>query len=262
MSRLFEYFIKIKMGKTINYSAFKKLCEYHRLSDWENVFSFIHLGKQKYHVTVLDEVQFQRWCELYSNQDNTRIQAAKAGDSHREKAGVSFLLRHNQQSGTPEVLWLAAGKACPRNISHSAVIMENLENFYHLTAMQTVLAQWLPETANIGADWLFGSGNQISNSLNHNYLSQYPIIYCLFDWDVGGIQIFRNLKKMLPEHDILFALPENPQHLLMQSNRRLALSAENKLVELRGISGETDCLITAMLASRRQLEQEIYLLEE
>ena len=101
MSRLFEYFIKIKMGKTINYSAFKKLCEYHRLSDWENVFSFIHLGKQKYHVTVLDEVQFKRWCELYSNQDNTRIQAAKAGDSHREKAGVSFLLRHNQQSGTP-----------------------------------------------------------------------------------------------------------------------------------------------------------------
>jgi hypothetical protein len=48
-------------------------------------------------------------------------------------------------------------------------------------------------------DLLYGSGNQVSNKLNKAFLSQYESTLCFFDYDLGGLKIFRALKNMLGE---------------------------------------------------------------
>ena len=125
--------------------------------------------------------------------------------------------------------------------------------------MSALLRQWQPENAWGAADWLFGAGNQISNALNRAYLVQYGAVYCLFDWDIGGLHIFRNLQAMLPETAVRFVLPAEPEQYLMQSNRLLGTSQRGRLSELSGMSSETDRLIAAMRHTGRVLEQEIYL---
>ena len=87
-------------------------------------------------------------------------------------------------------------------------------------------------------------------------------MYCLFDWDIGGLQIFRNLQTMLPQTAVRFVLPPEPAEYLMKSNRLLNTQQRSKLADLGGMSPETDRLIAAMRRTGRSLEQEIYLIEE
>ena len=264
MSRLSEYFHKVRLGKPINYTAFAKECDKNKLTGWKKVFRATHEGKQRYKIEVINEARFTEWCGIFCGRVENRAQAARTGDSHRANTGASFLLRYGANASVPELVWLDGASRPSENRHAVAVLVENLENFSHIGAMKRVLRQWQPETADTGADWHYGAGNQIGNGLNRAYLSQYQKIYCLFDWDVGGLMIFRNLRRMLPETELRFALPENPLAYLAKSQRCLTNKDEDKIAEecLYGLSAETDRLIAAMLAGGKTWEQELCLLEE
>ena len=46
-------------------------------------------------------------------------------------------------------------------------------------------------------DLLYGSGNQVTHKLNKSFLSEYQSVICFFDYDLGGLKIFKALKNML-----------------------------------------------------------------
>lgn len=259
MHRLFPYLEKIRLSKSINYPVFAELCCKEKVFGLDKIFKAEHEGGQRYRVQILDDNQFNELLLRFA-ESGSRVAAAKTGNSHRESVGASYLLRRSLPLWQPELVWLPADKTVPAAVGKTAVVLENLENFHHFDKMSALLRQWQPENACSGADWLFGAGNQISNALNRNYLAQYGTVYCLFDWDIGGLQIFRNLQAMLPETAVRFVLPAEPEQYLMQSNRLLRLQQRSKLSELRGMSSETDRLIAAMQSTDKVLEQEIYLI--
>lgn len=232
MHRLFPYLEKIHRGKPINYPVFAKLCRQEKVFGLDKIFKAEHESEQRYRVQILDDNQFNE------------------------------LLLRSAPLWQPELVWLPADGATPAAAARSAVVLENLENFYHLDKMSALLRRWQPENDFTAADWLFGAGNQISNALNRAYLVQYGAMYCLFDWDIGGLQIFRNLQTMLPQTAVRFVLPPEPAEYLMKSNRLLNTQQRSKLADLGGMSPETDRLIAAMRRTGRSLEQEIYLIEE
>ena len=259
MHRLFLYLEKIRLSKSINYPVFAERCHKEKVFGLDKIFKAEHENGQRYRVQILDDNQFNELLLRFA-ESGGRVAAAKTGNSHRESVGASYLLRRSLPLWQPELVWLPADGAAPAAAGKTAVVLENLENFHHFDKMSALLRQWQPENAWSGADWLFGAGNQISNALNRNYLAQYGTVYCLFDWDIGGLQIFRNLQAMLPETAVRFVLPAEPEQYLMQSNRLLSLQQRSKLSELRGMSSETDRLIAAMQSTDKVLEQEIYLI--
>lgn len=261
MHRLFPYLEKIHRSKPINYPIFAKLCRQEKVFGLDKIFKAEHESGQRYRVQILDDNQFNELLLRFAD-SGSRVAAAQAGDSHRENTGASYLLRRSAPLWQPELVWLPADGATPAAAARSAVVLENLENFYHLDKMSALLRRWQPENDFTAADWLFGAGNQISNALNRAYLVQYGAMYCLFDWDIGGLQIFRNLQTMLPQTAVRFVLPPEPAEYLMKSNRLLNTQQRSKLAELGGMSPETNRLIAAMRRTGRSLEQEIYLIEE
>ena len=258
MHRLFPYLEKIQRGKPINYPVFAELCRKEKVFGLDKIFKAEHEGGQRYRVEILDEIQFNELLLRFA-ESGSRVAAAKTGNSHRESVGASYLLRRSFPLWQPELVWLPADRTVPAAAGKTAVVLENLENFHHFDKMSALLRQWQPENAWDAADWLFGAGNQISNALNRAYLAQYGAVYCLFDWDIGGLHIFRNLQAMLPETAVRFVLPAESEQYLMQSNRLLGTSQRDRLSELSGMSSETDRLIAAMRHTGRILEQEIYL---
>ena len=259
MHRLASYLDKIRLGKSINYPVFAELCAQEKVFGLDEIFQAEYQSAQRYRVKIVDKERFDTLSARFAD-GGSRSAAARAGDSHRENTGASYLLRRSAPLWQPELVWLPADGATPAAAARSAVVLENLENFYHLDKMSALLRQWQPENDFTAADWLFGAGNQISNALHQPYLAQYAEIHCLLDWDIGGLQIFRNLQAMLPESTVRFVLPPEPVDYLMQSNRLLNPKQRSGLAQLGGLSPETDRLIAAMLHTGRALEQEIYLI--
>ena len=60
-------------------------------------------------------------------------------------------------------------------------------------------------------DLLYGSGNQVTNQLNQEFLNRYEAILCFFDYDLGGLKIFKALKNMLGKKAKF--LEPNPENL-------------------------------------------------
>lgn len=258
MHRLTPYLDKIRLGKSINYPVFAELCAQEKVFGLDKILKAEYQSARQYRVEILNKDRFDELSARFAD-SGSRSAAARAGDSHRQNACASYLLRRAFPLWQPELVWLAQDGAVPATQGRIALVLENLENFHHLDKMSVVLRQWQPENGFAAADWLFGAGNHISNALHQPYLAQYAEIHCLLDWDIGGLQIFRNLQAMLPESTVRFVLPPEPVDYLMQSNRLLNPKQRSGLAQLGGLSPETDRLIAAMLHTGRALEQEIYL---
>lgn len=258
MHRLSPYLDKIRLGKSINYPVFAELCVQEKVFGLDKILKAEYQSAQRYRVKIVDKERFDTLSARFAD-GGSRSAAARAGDSHRQNAGASYLLRRAFPLWQPELVWLAQGQAVPAVQARTALVLENLENFHHFDTMSALLRQWQPENGFAAADWLFGAGNHISNALHQPYLAQYAEIHCLLDWDIGGLRIFRNLQAMLPESTVRFVLPPEPAAYLMQSNRLLNPKQRSGLAQLGGLSPETDRLIAAMLHTGRALEQEIYL---
>ena len=46
-------------------------------------------------------------------------------------------------------------------------------------------------------DLVFGAGNQISNKHNYVFINQYDSILCFFDYDFGGLKIYKAMQNMI-----------------------------------------------------------------
>ena len=80
------------------------------------------------------------------------------------------------------------------------IIVENSELFFAKEVMLNKLNLIFGLNLSLGnTDLLYGSGNQVTNKLNKEFLSQYVSTLCFFDYDLGGIKIFKALKNMLGE---------------------------------------------------------------
>ncbi|WP_230706733.1 hypothetical protein [Marinobacter adhaerens] len=195
-----DYLEKILRGKPINYEAFlKKLPEAFRRRHKE-VFATEKVQTNRWIVRVLDEAAFAELKNL-AEAPASRIDAAKKGDSHRHGTEVSFLLVYHQglASSRPDVVVIGTESVdMGFRRARSVLVVENERNFYQYSQMLDFASEALGRRLQLAdCDVLLGGGNRVTRGAILDWLTGYEEVFCAFDYDAGGLQMFSTIAASL-----------------------------------------------------------------
>jgi len=178
--RILKYFEKIQQGKAFNYNVFLSLLPECLLEDVRDSALVSFQKKGSAIVDIPCENLIERIRQLTIEPEN-RVAATLHGDSHKIKTSTSYLFVYHQLSDDvhPDTI------VCVQNAAHfkfqpkkHLVIIENSELFftkdYLLAKMNEI---FLMSLSFENTDLVFGSGNQIANSYNQCFLTQYDTVY-------------------------------------------------------------------------------------
>lgn len=195
-----NYLEKIARGLPINYEAFlKKLPEPVRRRH-RDFFATEKVESNRWIVTVLDESVFAE-LQRVAQSPISRVDAARKGNSHRHGTDVSFLLVYHQGlvSTRPDVAVL--GKESVDAGFHrasSVLVVENERNFYQYPQMLGFASRALGKRLSLAeCDVVLGGGNRVTRAAILNWLTGYEDVFCAFDYDAGGLQMFSTMAASL-----------------------------------------------------------------
>ncbi|MCI2282708.1 DUF2220 family protein [Colwellia sp. MSW7] len=198
--RISKYLVKIECGEAINFAKFLALLP-ENLQD--EVRNHARVKRQKGGLSVVtlscDEIK-TKLAQLTIEPKN-RVEATTQGNSHKVTTSTSFLLAYHEKSSSihPEtVIMSKTGTHCLFKPKSQALIVENAELFFAKTQLFAQLKRIFGLQISLETtDLIYGSGNQVTHNLNKNFLSEYQSVLCFFDYDLGGLKIFKALKNML-----------------------------------------------------------------
>ena len=245
-SRIYDYLVHIAEGKDINLTALLDRLQQAGISRGECslVLRSTKLRKDRYRVEIADHDAFQRLMQRFAPSGETgRVGAAFDGDSHRAGVSGSVLMMRSIHHPHPVVALYEHGTwRMPRSIGAVGVIVENLENFLELDKTAALAADLLGRES-FDIEFIYGSGNQISNRFNPACLSSFSELYCLFDIDPGGLRMFSTLLKQMPDTKIRFLAPVDVFTRLEKSRYILSAKESQEILRFVGMTPETDTLI-------------------
>ncbi|MCL7944748.1 hypothetical protein [Marinobacter sp. ATCH36] len=195
-----DYLEKILHGHPINYEAFlKKLPDKFRRRHRE-LFATEKVQTNRWIVTVLDETTFAE-LQNVAEAPVSRVDAAKKGNSHRHGTEVSFVLVYHQGllSSRPDVAVIeneSVNAGFQR--ARSVLVVENERNFYQYPQMLNFASEALGKRLELAnCDLVLGGGNRITRGAILDWLSGYEAVFCAFDYDAGGLQMFSTIAASL-----------------------------------------------------------------
>lgn len=194
------YLNKIVCGLPINYEAFlKKLPDrFHRRH--RDMFATEKVQANRWLVTVLDESAFEELKTL-AEAPVSRVDAAKKGNSHRHGIEVSFLLVYHQglASSRPDVAVIGTESVdMGFHRARSVLIVENERNFYQYPEMLNFAGEALGMHLRLtNCDVVLGGGNRVTRGAVLDWLTGYEDVFCAFDYDAGGLQMFSTIAASL-----------------------------------------------------------------
>ena len=213
-----DYLEKILHGQPINYEAFlKKLPESfrHRHRD---IFATDKVQTNRWIVTILDETAFAE-LQNVAQVPVSRVDAAKKGNSHRHGTEVSFLLVYHQvlASGRPDVAVIGTDSVdMGFHRARSVLLVENERNFYQYLQMLDFASEALGRHVRLtDCDVVLGGGNRITRGVVLDWLAGYEDVFCAFDYDAGGLQMFSTMTASLGDK-ARFVQPRDWQPWLSQ----------------------------------------------
>lgn len=206
-----QYLLHIKNNQPINFERFVTLLPREVKADWHRLFESKKLAVKKYRVTVLDAVAFSQLL-ADSAPVETRVAAAKQGDSHKVGTSCSFLLVYHASlpDARPDVVLINDEEILQSfTAKKQLLIIENEENFFRYREMLPLLSALSGTPLDLTyCDIVLGGGNQITKKLNFAFFEQYHSVFCAFDLDVGGLHMFDTLQKRLGER-VRLLMPTN-----------------------------------------------------
>lgn len=191
-----DYLDKILRGQPINYEAFlKKLPEKFRRRH-RDMFATEKVQSNRWLVTVLDETAFAELQNVAEAPLN-RVDAAKKGDSHRHGTEVSFLLVYHGElaSSRPDVVVIESDSVDTGfQQAGSVLVIENERNFYQYQQMLKFTGEALGRALHLAdCDVVLGGGNRVTRRAILDWLTGYEEVFCAFDYDAGGLQMFSTM---------------------------------------------------------------------
>ncbi|EON90814.1 hypothetical protein MARLIPOL_16879 [Marinobacter lipolyticus SM19] len=195
-----DYLEKILRGQPINYEAFlKKLPEPFRRRHRE-FFATEKVQSNRWVVTILDESAFAELQNL-AQAPVSRVDAAKKGDSHRHGTEVSFLLVYHQglASSRPDVAVIGTESVdIGFHRARSVLVVENERNFFQYPQMLSFASEALGRPLELAnCDVVLGGGNRVTRGAILDWLKGYEEVFCAFDYDAGGLQMFSTVAASL-----------------------------------------------------------------
>ncbi len=195
-----DYLDKILRGQPINYEAFlKQLPEAFRRRHRE-LFATEKVKANRWIVTILDETAFTELQDL-AQTPVSRVDAAKKGNSHRHGTEVSFLLVYHQGlvHSRPDVVVIGT-KSSDMGFrrARSVLVVENERNFYQYSQMLDFASETLGMHLRLmNCDVVLGGGNRVTRGAILDWLKGYEEVFCAFDYDAGGLQMFSTISASL-----------------------------------------------------------------
>ncbi len=195
-----DYLRKILQGQPINYEAFlKKLPEPFRRRHRE-FFATEKVQTNRWVVTILDESAFAELQNI-AQVPVSRVDAAKKGNSHRHGTEVSFLLVYHQglASSRPDVAVIGTESVdMGFHQARSVLVVENERNFYQYAQMLDFASEALGKRLGLtNCDVVLGGGNRVTRGAVLDWLTGYEDVFCAFDYDAGGLQMFSTIAASL-----------------------------------------------------------------
>ncbi|MEO9525485.1 hypothetical protein [Marinobacter alexandrii] len=195
-----DYLDKILRGQPINYEAFlKKLPEAFRRCHRE-LFATEKVKTNRWLVTILDETAFTELQDA-AQAPVSRVDAAKKGNSHRHGTEVSYLLVYHQglASSRPDVVVIGTDSVdMGFRRAPSVLVVENERNFYQYSQMLDFASEALGMHLRLKNCYVvLGAGNRIARAAILDWLKGYKDVFCAFDYDAGGLQMFSTMAASL-----------------------------------------------------------------
>ena len=195
-----DYLDKILRGQPINYEAFlKKLPDSFRRRH-RKLFAAEKVKTNRWLVTILDERAFAELQDV-AQTPVSRLDAAKKGNSHRHGTEVSFLLvyHHGLVSNRPDVVVIGSESVdIGFQRARSVLVVENERNFFQYAQMLDFASETLGKRLAFSeCDVLLGGGNRVTRGAILDWLKGYEEVFCAFDYDAGGLQMFSTVAAFL-----------------------------------------------------------------
>lgn len=256
-----DYLDKILRGQPINYEAFlKKLPDSFRRRHRE-LFAADKVNTNRWLVTMLDESAFAELQDV-AQSPVSRLDAAKKGNSHRHGTEISFLLVYHEglTHNRPDTVIIARDSVdVGFQQARSVLLVENERNFYQYAQMLDFASETLGKRLEPAeCDVVLGGGNRITRAAILDWLQCYEEVFCAFDYDAGGLQMFSTIAASLGDK-ATFVQPREWQPWLGRF-RKLPDSTERftrsiSLAEGLGFDG----LAEAFRSTGKFMEQEMIL---
>lgn len=252
---------RIQAGTPINYRQFLKQLPADLAQRHSRLFRSEKVANNLWLVTCLDDSVLAA-LEARATTPVSRRGAAGQGDSHRARVTTGFVLVMHDQlpDARPEVVKLSLGQCLQSFTSKRQVlVVENEENFAHCDTMLDFAAQCTGAAVSLAnTDLVLGAGNRITSELSVNWLSRYDQVLCGFDYDLGGLRMFRTLRQRLGDKAV-FVQPAHWPDWHSQFIKTPATTERLlKAIELAE-SLELTSLATAFRQTRHFMEQEMIL---
>ena len=268
MNKPHELLQAIQNGELVSWEKVRKVFAREQIkpSRLMTVFQPDSLYDTKTRVQIIDQEEFLRLKNLFPAPVDIvdRPTASIAGNSHARAVTGSMLTLDKPSWPEPKVAICRDGlhwSVQPEAGEH-LLLVENLENFIRSKETLALAIERCEMSASFDRITLgFGSGNAASKACNALFYRNFVSVNCLFDVDLGGIQIYQNIKKSLVDSGtpVRFLVPDTIDVLLEQSRRKLPNSERQKLKAVFEEYPELRPLIASMYQSHRKLEQETYL---
>ena len=198
--RIKKYLNKLESGEAFNYSAFLSLLPEQLKEAVRGHATVNFIKKDLANVEIsCDELQ-KRLYELTIVPDD-RVSATLLGNSHKVKTSTSYLFVYHQECAGVHPDTIVSNEddvhLCFKP-KKQVVIVENSELFFSKNVLFTQMNKAFSLSLSFdNTDLIFGSGNHVSNQYNQKLLNQYDSVLCFFDYDLGGLTIFKAIKNMM-----------------------------------------------------------------
>ena len=228
---------------------------------WRDFFEVKSIGNNLQKISILDK-QFFATLQEYVEKPKNRTQAAILGDSHQYTVTVNLILVYHDAlvDLRPEIVYLTAHQKIQTfQPKKQLLLIENEETFFHFREMCALASAWLEEEISLNnTDIALGSGNRMTTPLRREWYAQYERILCMFDYDLGGLEMFKTLKKHL-QNQIIFIQPSNYQNWLPFFKKVVEDSKKLSKAHSLAIKLNFHELATAFLETKKFMEQEVLL---
>ena len=195
-----DYLEKILRGQPINYEAFlKRLPDLFRRRHRE-LFATEKVKANRWLVTILDAAAFAALQDV-ARAPVSRGDAAKKGPSHRHGTEISFLLVYHQglAHSRPDVAVIGTDFVDTGfDQARSVLVVENERNFYRYSQMLDFTTETMGKPLELTeCDVVLGGGNRVTRGAILDWLQGYEEVFCAFDYDAGGLQMFSTIAASL-----------------------------------------------------------------
>lgn len=217
----------------------------------------------QYQVERVNEHLMALLRHLVNDGGTDRISAARQNRSHSHKVkGSLFLIRKRDAHPNVVIIDEAGHFQYPKKISKKALVVENRQNFIYTKRTLTFLEKYTQFESEQDIDVIFGEGNEISNSLHKQFLTQYEHLYLFLDLDLGGLITARNLISLLPKTPIEFLIPADIESRLKNVTEISDVGYIQKVIDIGSACPPLAPFAKLIKEHRCTLEQESYLNDE